>query len=237
MPVTEQLEATGARRRGVAGWPAVGLVAAAFAVNMLGTTLPTPIYPLYERHYGFGGLVETVVFATYAVGVVAGLLAFGHWSDQVGRRRMLLTGLAFSALSAVCFVTAGPLVLLFAGRLLSGFSAGIYTGTGTATLVDLAPPRGNGRVSLVAAAVNMGGLGFGPVVAGFLAQYAPWPLTLCFLVDLGLILSRSLLTRTGSIRTCWPGDYSSPDTSEPVSNRGRGRCRVDPRARHPHGAS
>jgi MFS family permease len=187
--VTEQLQADPVRASGLAGWPAVGLVGAAFAVNMLGTTLPTPVYPLYEQRYGFGGLVETVVFATYAVGVVAGLLVFGHWSDQVGRRPMLLTGLGFSALSAVSFVVAGPLALVFAGRLLSGLSAGIYTGTGTATLVDHAPARGKATVSLVAAAVNMGGLGFGPVLSGFLAQYAPWPLTLSFLVDLGLVLA------------------------------------------------
>jgi MFS family permease len=205
--VTKQLAAGRVRAPAVSGWPAVGLVGAAFAVNMLGTTLPTPIYPLYEQRYGFGGLVETVVFATYAVGVVAGLLAFGHWSDQVGRRRMLLAGLGFSALSAVSFVTAGPVALLFVGRLLSGLSAGIYTGTGTATLVDLSPAHGKGRASLVAAAVNMGGLGLGPVLTGFLAQYAPWPLRLCYVVDLALILAVAAgvgLTREPVARTEHP---------------------------------
>ena len=49
------------------------IVAAAFAVTMLGTTLPTPLYPLYQRAMGFSMLTTTVVFAAYAVGVLAAL--------------------------------------------------------------------------------------------------------------------------------------------------------------------
>jgi MFS family permease len=163
------------------------LVATAFAIAMLGTTLPTPLYPLYQRTFGFGELITTVVFAAYAVGVVAALLLFGHWSDQLGRRPMLQAGLVLSGLSAVVFVLAGSLGWLFVGRLLSGLSAGIFTGTATAAIVDLAPDEGKSRASLIAAAVNMGGLGAGPLLAGVLAQYAPLPLALCFLVDLLLV--------------------------------------------------
>ncbi|MGH3856343.1 MAG: MFS transporter [Pseudonocardiaceae bacterium] len=179
--------------RGVVGWPAVTLIGAAFAIAMLGTTLPTPLYPLYEKAFDFGELVTTMVFAAYAVGVIASLLLFGHWSDQVGRRPMLRAGLALSGLSAIVFLLAGGLLTgglgwLFLGRVLSGLSAGIFTGTATATVVDLAPRLGKARASLIAAAVNMGGLGAGPLLAGILAQYAPLPLALCFIVDLVLIV-------------------------------------------------
>ena len=172
----------------VRGWPAVALVAAAFFVTMLGATLPTPLYPAYALRFGFGELVTTVVFAVYAVGVTVGLLVFGHWSDQLGRRPLLLLGLVLSAVSAGAFLLPGALGWLFVGRVVSGLSAGIFTGTATATIVDLAPSAGRGRASLVAAAVNMAGLGSGPLLAGVLTQYAPLPLRLCFLVDLGLIV-------------------------------------------------
>jgi MFS family permease len=173
---------------GLRSWTSVTLVGAAFAITMLGTTLPTPLYPLYEKAFHFGELVTTVVFAAYAVGVIAALLLFGHWSDQLGRRPMLQAGLVLSGLSAVVFLLAGTLGWLFVGRVLSGLSAGIFTGTATATIVDLAPDGGKSRASLIAAAVNMGGLGAGPLLAGVLAQYAPLPLTLCFLVDLVLVV-------------------------------------------------
>ena len=159
----------------------------AFAVAMLGTTLPTPLYPTYAAQLGFGELVTTVVFSAYAVGVIAGLLLFGHWSDQVGRRPMLLLGLALSALSAAAFLMPTALAWLFVGRVLSGLSAGIFTGTATATVVDLAPADQRGRSSLAAASVNMAGLGAGPLLAGLLVQLAPAPTRLVFVVDLVLI--------------------------------------------------
>lgn len=174
--------------RGLAGSSAMTAVGFAFVVTMLGTTLPTPLYPAYAALFGFGELVTTVVFATYAVGVTAGLLLFGHWSDELGRRPMLLAGLALSAVSALSFLLAGPLVLLFLGRFLSGLSAGIVTGTATATIIDVAPARLRNRAGLVGAAVNMGGLGLGPVLAGVLAQYAPHPRRLVFGVDIALVV-------------------------------------------------
>lgn len=176
------------RRRAVVGWPAVTLIGAAFAITMLGTTHPTPLYPLYEKAFGFGELVTTVVFAAYAVGVTTALLVFGSWSDQLGRRPMLQAGLALSGLSAIVFLLAGDLGWLFVGRVLSGLSAGVFTGTATATIVDLAPDHGKARASLIAAAVNMGGLGAGPLLAGILAQYAPLPRSVCFVVDLALVV-------------------------------------------------
>ena len=64
-----------------------GFAAAAFAlaVAMLGTTLPTPLYGLYRQRFEFSELMITVIFATYAAGVIASLVLFGRLSDQIGR--------------------------------------------------------------------------------------------------------------------------------------------------------
>jgi len=167
---------------------AFAATALAFAVAMVGTTLPTPLYVLYRERFGFSELMITVIFATYAAGVIAALLLFGRLSDEVGRRRLLLPGLGLSALSAVCFLTANGLPLLLVGRILSGLSAGIFTGTATATLVDLAPPERRGRATLVATLANMAGLGCGPLLAGILSQWAGSPLRLTFWVNLALLV-------------------------------------------------
>lgn len=162
-------------------------VAYAFAVAMLGTTLPTPLYVLYERKFGFGSLGTTVIYAVYAGGVLATLLLAGRLSDRIGRRRMLLAGLAASAASAVVFAVDGSVAALFAGRALSGLSAGAFTATATVALVELAPAARRATATLVATGVNMGGLGCGPLLAGLLAQVAPRPLLLPFLADLVLV--------------------------------------------------
>ena len=166
---------------------AFAIVAFAFVVAMAGTTLPTPLYPIYEEQFGFSGVTVTVIFATYAVGVIAALVLFGNLSDRIGRKRVLAPGLLAGALSAVCFLLADGLPLLLVGRFLSGLSAGIFTGTATATLVDLAPGGDRDRASLVATIANMGGLGLGPPLAGLFAETLPDPIRLVFLAHLLLL--------------------------------------------------
>ncbi|WP_331280537.1 MFS transporter, partial [Gordonia alkanivorans] len=117
----------------------------AFAVVMLGTTLPTPLYSLYGEKLGFGVATTTVVFGVYAVGVIAALIGFGRWSDVIGRRKLLIAGALLSVASAVVFLTAGPVWQLLVGRVLSGLSAGIYAGAATTAVIELAPPSWRGR--------------------------------------------------------------------------------------------
>ncbi|WP_405706362.1 MFS transporter [Streptomyces xanthophaeus] len=178
------------------GWRMCLLSGAVFAVCMAGTTLPTPLYGLYQEKFGFSELMVTVVYAVYAFGVIGVLLLAGNASDSVGRRPVLLAGLAFAAASAVCFLCATGLGWLYAGRLLSGLSAGLFTGAATAYVLELAPRGGASRATFVATAANMGGLGCGPLLAGILAQYAARPLYLPFAVHLVLVAaSVVVLTR------------------------------------------
>ena len=163
------------------------LLAYAFAAIMVGTTLPTPMYALFEDQMHFGVLTTTVIYAAYAGGVLFALLAFGRWSDVLGRRPVLLGGIAFALVSAVVFLLADSVDELLIGRVLSGLSAGIFTGTATAAVIEAAPPAWRSRAAAVATVANIGGLGIGPLLAGILVQYAPRPLDLSFVVHLALL--------------------------------------------------
>ena len=171
---------------------ATAIAAYAFAVAMLATTLPTPLYDLYRQQFGFSELMVTVIFAIYALGVIASLLLFGRLSDQIGRRPVLLGGLALSAAGMTAFLLADGVVLLLVGRLLCGLSAGIFTGTATATLIDLSPPEGRGRATLISTVAQMGGLGLGPLLCGLVASSVAAPLRVPFWVVLGLLVLAAL---------------------------------------------
>jgi MFS family permease len=153
---------------------------------MLGTTLPTPLYPLYADHMHFAVFTTTVIYATYACGVLFALLVFGRWSDALGRRPVLTAGLVLALASAVVFLLADSVPVLLIGRVLSGLSAGLFTGTATAGVIEAAPAKWHGRAAAVATAANIGGLGVGPLLAGLLVQYAPNPLQLSFIVHIVL---------------------------------------------------
>jgi MFS family permease len=186
---------------------AFGLLAYAFAAIMVGTTLPTPMYALYGQQMHFAVLTTTVIYATYAGGVLFALLAFGRWSDAIGRRPVLLTGVVFAVASAAVFLVADSVSVLLVARVLSGLSAGLFTGTATAAVIEAAPPNWRTRAAAVATVANMGGLGIGPLLAGLLVQYAPAPLHLSFIVHIVLAVLAGIAVvvvpetsqRTGSI--------------------------------------
>ncbi|MDN5918127.1 MAG: MFS transporter [Pseudonocardia sp.] len=175
-----------------------------FTVVMIGTTMPTPMYAVYQSELGFSPIVQTVIFAVYAVGVLAALLLFGRWSDLLGRRPLLLAGVGFSLASSIVFVLAGPVPVLLVGRLLSGISAGIFAGAATAAVIEAAPPSWSSRSSAVATAANTGGLGLGPLLAGLAVQFLPAPLHLSFAVH------------AVAVALCWVLVLLAPETVTPT---------------------
>ncbi|MFF2324473.1 MULTISPECIES: MFS transporter [unclassified Streptomyces] len=189
MTVPERAVDAGDGRR-----PGYAAAAVVFAIGMAGTTLPTPLYGLYQEQIGFSELVVTVVFAVYAVAVITVLLVMGNYSDAVGRRPVLMCAMVLSAASAGCFLLENGLPLLFVGRLLSGCAAGLLSGAATAAVIELAGPGQKARAGFAATAANMGGLGCGPLLSGLLAQYTPWPLTLPFWTHLGLVAVACVVT-------------------------------------------
>lgn len=160
---------------------------------MLGTTLPTPLYPLYRQQLSISNLTITVIYAVYAAGVMAALLLLGELSDRVGRRPVLLAGIALSAVSAAVFLLQDGLPMLLVGRVLSGLSAGLFTGTATAMMVETVDAVDRPRATLAATVVNMGGLGLGPLLAGSVSQYFGFPLRTIFVADLVLLIPATVL--------------------------------------------
>jgi MFS family permease len=132
-----QLSSRPSRRR-TAFW----LLAFVFAATMFGTTLPTPLYVIYQARWHFSAAMVTMIFAVYAAAVLAALLLAGRSSDQAGRRPVLAVALGAAALSTVAFILAPDEWVLLAGRALSGLAAGLMTGTATAAYLAVLAAAG-----------------------------------------------------------------------------------------------
>jgi predicted MFS family arabinose efflux permease len=182
------------RHHSVAFW----LVAAAFLFNLAFSAVPTPLYVIYQQRDHFSDLMITVVYSVYAIGVIVSLFLAGHVSDWVGRRRVLAPAIGVNVLSAVIFLVDPSLPGLLVARIISGVSIGLTTGTATAYLSELHLGAGGSatarRPQVVATAANLGGIGVGPLGAGLLAQFAPSPLVLPYLVFGGVLLVLGLAT-------------------------------------------
>ncbi|HEY5224025.1 MAG TPA: MFS transporter [Microbacteriaceae bacterium] len=183
-------------RRTMAHAPAFWVVAGAFLTVMAFSTIPTPLYPLYQQRDGFPAAVITVIFASYALGVMASLYLAGHVSDWLGRRRVILVSVLVEALAAVLFLLWNDVTGLIVARFVSGLGIGTLTATATAHLSELRiiarPDERRAHAGTVATVVNMGGLAIGPLVGGLLAQYVVAPLTVPYIVFLLLLIGAAV---------------------------------------------
>jgi MFS family permease len=155
------------------------------AVMFMGSTLLTPLYPLYRREFGFSDVTLTLVYAAYVIGNLAALFFFGRLSDQVGRRRVSLPAIALGAIASLIFLFATATPWLFVGRVLSGFAIGAAAAAASAWAVELLNNRE--RASSLATTANMLGVAIGPLLAGLLASFAPAPLRTSYVVHVLLL--------------------------------------------------
>ena len=202
-------------------------VAFAFLVVMAFSTIPSPLYGLYQQRDGFSSFTITLIYGAYAIGVVAALMLAGHVSDWHGRRRVLLPAVATSIVSAIVFLAWRDVPGLIVARIVNGLSVGVVASTATAYLTELharGQEDGDPRsAQLIATGVNLGGLGLGPLVSGALAQWAGSPLTVpyvVFLVALAVAVAVVALTPETRDRPDPAPAYRPQRVSVPEEARG-----------------
>jgi MFS family permease len=179
----------------------------ALAANFMGSTILTPLYPIFQQRFGFPELTVTLIYAVYVIGNLAVLFFFGRLSDQIGRRLTTLAALGITLLATLGFLFALDTAWLFAARIVNGLGAGLGATALTAWIAELEPQKNRGRAAVVASTANLGGLTFGALMTGLLAQYAPWPLHLSYVVFLVLL--------AGLIALLW----GAPETVEHPERR------------------
>jgi MFS family permease len=166
------------------------------------------LYPLYAVAWHFSALTVTLIYATYAFGVLAALLLTGRVSDQIGRRPVLITAIGGLMVAWLLFIAAQSTAWLFVARGLQGVATGAALSAASAALLDLHwrhDPVGAGLANAVA---SCAGLGLGLLASSALVQADAAPRTLPFVML--LVLSAVALA----------GAYWMP---EPVSPRTRFR--------------
>ncbi len=179
--------------------PAAGrypIAAAALALLLAGVFIPSPLYQYYHAQWGLTPGEISCVFAIYAASLIPTLLYFGGISDAIGRRKTLVIAIGIASLGALTLACASNLWWLLGGRVLQGIAIAIGTPTATAAIrewMETSMQERAGTVAIVGIAL---GSAFGAALAGLLAQYAPWPTVLPFLVYIALSGIMVLIIRT-----------------------------------------
>jgi MFS family permease len=161
--------------------------AAVIALCLFASVVPSPLYSAYAQLWHFSPLTLTLIFATYAFGVLAALLLAGRLSDQVGRRPVLLAALATLMLSSVLYIAADSTLWLFVARAVQGIATGAAVSTASAALLDLHPRRDPVNVGLTNGVASAIGLGLGSLVSSSLVQVGAAPRAIPYVVELVLL--------------------------------------------------
>jgi hypothetical protein len=168
----------------IAGRVAVLLFAVAWGANHF-----VPLLPVYRAVLTLAPAEVAQIFGIYALGLMPGLLLGGPLSDRWGRPRLVMPAAVVAFLGSVILGGFRPTFSqLLAGRFVVGLGSGIVFSAATAWVQDLAGASGARGTGARRAAVALSlGFGGGPLIAGILAQWGPWPLHLPYAVQ-GAIL-------------------------------------------------
>ncbi|WP_405754982.1 MFS transporter [Streptomyces sp. NBC_00073] len=164
--------AAGAHRPGTA---LAALAAAQFTV-MLATSIVNVALPQISSGVGLSDGGITWVVNAYGLAFGALLLAGGRVADLLGRRRVLITGLALFAAASLTAGLAASAGVLIAARAVQGLGAAAIAPAALALVMDLYPPGpGRGRALGVWGAVSGAGGAGGVLLGGVLTQAWGWP--------------------------------------------------------------
>ncbi|MEB7754497.1 MFS transporter [Staphylococcus pseudoxylosus] len=168
------------------------VVSYAFFMMMVGTNVPTPLYPLYQQALHLNPMHITLIFSSYILGLIPVLYFFGNVSDFWGRKFVLILATLFSILSMFIFSSANTFTFLFIARFIQGVSIGLVSGTASTYLQELLPDRKN-KASLITTLCASGGPAIGPLLGGIIGWFSSSSLSTPFYI-LSIFLIIGLLS-------------------------------------------
>ena len=167
---------------------------AAFALALLmglqpiSTDVYLPALPLLTRELAAPMSSVQLTMSALILAFGIGQLFWGPVADRVGRRPVLLAGLALYTLASLCGAAAGSIELLIGWRALQGACLAAAVVVARAMLRDLYEPHEGARVMALA----LSGLGViaiaGPVLGGVVADAAGWRAVLTTVAAIGAAL-------------------------------------------------
>ncbi len=141
-------------------------------IDLIGFGMVIPILPYYANTPPFNATPLDIGFlvASYSLMQFFFSPVLGRLSDRYGRRPILFISLLGSAVGYFVVGAAGTLVLVFAGRIISGITGGNIA-TAQAYIADVTSKKNRAKgMGLFGAAFGLGFI-FGPAIAGILSKY------------------------------------------------------------------
>lgn len=181
-------------------------------LSSLGTSIANVALPTLAQVFDASFQAVQWVVLAYLLAITSTIVGVGRLGDVIGRRRLLLVGLAvFTAASALC--SAAPsLGWLIAARALQGAGAAIMMALTMALVGEAIPKERTGRAMGLLGTMSAAGTALGPTLGGVLIAVGGWQAI--FLINLPLGVATLVL-----VLHALPGDARSDGAVRPPFDR------------------
>jgi multidrug resistance protein len=181
----------------------------------VGIIIPNIVYHAETNHVTVPQ--ATLLFTLYSLMQFLFAPVWGHLSDRLGRKPILVAGLLGNAVGLAMFGMSTQLPFLYAARGFSGLMSSAALPTAMAYVADVTDEKSRGRgMGLMGAAMGLGFI-FGPGIGGYLSRFG---YGIPFLVASGLnlltcILAALLLRESLGTRAHATTGEGSPEITAP----------------------
>lgn len=159
-------------------------------LSSLGTSVANVALPTLEEAFSASfGEVQWVVLA-YLLSVTTMVVSAGRLGDVVGRRRLLMAGIATFTLASTLCATAPALWLLILARALQGLGAAAMMALSLAFAAETVPKARTGSAMGLLGSTSAIGTALGPSLGGVLIASLGWRAIFLANVPLGLLALR-----------------------------------------------
>ena len=193
---------------------------------MLGVGIIVPILPIYAETLGATGLWLGAIFAGFSLTRSVFMPLIGRFSDRIGRKRFIVTGLFIYTLSSLGYLEADSALQLLIVRVIQGFSSAMIIPIAMAFIADISPPDQEGSYMGIFTIALFLGFGCGPILGGITKDFISMEANFIFmgaLCLLALFLVLLYLPRSKSIQRNIP-TVEIPFTTILKSRNIRGIC-------------
>lgn len=142
----------------------------AVSVATMGLGIISPILPLYAKTFAASGVSIGLVFSAFSLSRMLVGPFVGRFSDRVGRKRILVIGLAGYAAVSLLYVLATSLWQLGVFRFIQGAASVMVTPIAQAYVGDIAPRGKEGRIMNLFYSAMFFGMALGPLLGGGLSE-------------------------------------------------------------------